>query len=240
MGLPAHATDVAPEPRAPGRPDPRVAVVPAGGAPDDVGLPDDVGPGPLVVAADSGVHLARRLGLAPDVVVGDLDSVHAEQLAAVVAAGAVVEEHPADKDASDLELALDAAIARGATRVVVLGLHGGRLDHHLAGLLLLASPRWRDVRIEGHGDAGRVVVVHDRADLTGRVGDLCTLLPVGGTAVGVTTDGLRWPLRDDDLAPGTTRGLSNVFAAGRATVSLTAGTLLAILPPAGAGAEDAR
>jgi thiamine pyrophosphokinase len=232
MGPLAGEVPLAPD-GAPGSTALRTAIVLAGGDTPYAEVPADVGPGPLVVAADSGVHLAQRLGLAIDLVVGDLDSVHPDALERARRAGAVVDAHPADKDASDLELAIESAAERGAERLVVLGLHGGRVDHHLANLLLLASPRWRALRIEAHGVEGRLVVVHDHVELRAEPGALCTLLPVGGPALGVRTTGLRWTLHGEDLDPGTTRGLSNVFDSPVATVSITGGTLLAVLPAPG-------
>ena len=86
----------------------------------------------LVIAADSGIEHAQALGLRVDVAVGDFDSVSADALHRAEAQGAVLERHPAAKDATDLELALDAAVRRGAGRIVVLGGHGGRVDHLLA------------------------------------------------------------------------------------------------------------
>jgi thiamine pyrophosphokinase len=204
------------------------ALVFAGGDPPDPA--DLLTAVEFVVAADSGLEHALALGVDVDVVVGDLDSVDRAALDAAIAAGAVVEAHPAEKDATDLELALDAAIARGATSVRVLGAHGGRVDHYLANVLLLTSPRFAGVRIDARLGDAHVTVVRDRAQLFATPGALCSLLPVGGPAVGVTTHNLRYPLRRETLEPGSTRGVSNEFLAAEAAVSLAAGVLLAIVP----------
>jgi len=187
----------------------------------------------LVVAADSGLAHALALGVHVDLVIGDLDSVDPTQLDAAVADGAVVERHPAAKDATDLELALDAALDRGATSVHVVGVGGGRLDHFFGNVLLLASPRYAAARVDAHVAGAHVVVVHDRVELDGSPGGMCSLLPFGGPAVGVLTEGLRFPLRHETLAPGTTRGVSNEFLATRAAVSLESGVLLAVVPATG-------
>ena len=209
-------------------------MVVSGGGPPDPGATVGLPAGALVVAADSGLDHARALGLTVDVVVGDLDSVSAPALEAAEAAGAVVERHPEAKDATDLELALDLAVARGARRIVVLGPATGRLDHLLAGAVLLAAPRYADVEVEARLGPARLAVVRPGrpAALTGRPGELVTLVPVHGTAVGVTTEGLLYPLRDEDLPPGTTRGVSNEMLGARAAVTLRAGTLVAVLPGA--------
>src|SRR6185436_2346365 len=114
--------------------------------------------GALVVAADGGVAEARRLGLAVDVVVGDLDSAAPDDLAAVEADGGRIERHPVDKDATDLELAIDHAVHAGADRVVVAGGDGGRFDHVLGNALVLASPRWGHVEVEAVLGAARIMV----------------------------------------------------------------------------------
>lgn len=184
----------------------------------------------LVVAADSGLHLAPDLGLRVDLVVGDLDSADAAALAAAEAAGARVERHPAAKDETDLELALAAAAAHGCTDVLVLGITGGRLDHLLANVLLLAAARFAHLRIDAVADDARVTVVHDARTLHGTPGSVVSLLAVGGPARGVRTRGLVYPLAGDTLLPGSSRGVSNVFAEPDATVALDDGTLLAVQP----------
>jgi thiamine pyrophosphokinase len=209
------------------------ALVVAGGDPPttwDAALP---APPDYVVAADSGLERAQALGITVDLVVGDLDSVDPAALATAVASGTAVERHPAAKDATDLELALDAAVVHGATRVLVLGAHGGRLDHFLANVLLLASPRFATVRLEARLADSEIVIVRDHVDLAGRPGALCSLLPVGGPAAGVQTEGLRYPLHRETLRPGSTRGVSNEFVATHAAVSLDDGVLVAVLPSPG-------
>ena len=186
----------------------------------------------LVIAADSGLDHAHALGFHADLLVGDLDSVDADLLRAARENGTKIEHHPVEKDATDLELALEAARSRGATRVTVVGGTGGRLDHLLANALLLAAPRFGDLELDALLPPARVTVVRNERTLSGRVGALCTLLPAGGPADGVTTTGLRYPLRDEHLAAGTTRGVSNVFVDVTATVAVRAGVLLAIQPDA--------
>jgi thiamine pyrophosphokinase len=206
-----------------------VVVVTGGDALDGVALPPFPDGAP-VVAADSGIDRAHDLGLTVHLAVGDFDSVTAGGLDRARSGGADVDRHPAAKDATDLELALTAALRLGPQRVVVLGGHGGRLDHLLANALLLASPALHAVEVVAQMGQARVTVVHHRSELLGAPGDLVTLLPVGGAAVGVVTEGLRFPLRDEDLPPGTTRGVSNHLVAAVASVALRAGTLLAVQP----------
>jgi thiamine pyrophosphokinase len=211
-----------------------VALVFAGGDPvdDDVAtrLPDA---GATVIAADSGVEHALALGRTVDLVIGDFDSADPAAIQAAVAGGAEVRGYPADKDQSDLELAIHAARAAGASRVIVVGGYGGRLDHFLANALLLASPSFVDLDIEALVGDARITVIHRESRLAGARGELCSLLAVGGPTRGVRTRGLRFPLNGEDLLPGSTRGVSNEFVEPVATVALEHGALLAVQPHTG-------
>jgi thiamine pyrophosphokinase len=189
-------------------------------------LPDDA----LVIAADSGLQHALAAGIAVDLVVGDFDSVDGELLAAAEAAGARIERHPEAKDETDFELALDRAAATGARSIVVLGGHGGRFDHFLANALVLASPGYSHIDVEARFAEARVRVIRGQRTFAGHPGELLTLLPVHGPAVGVTTSGLLYPLWDETLEVGSTRGVSNELAASTATVTVRAGVLLAVRP----------
>jgi thiamine pyrophosphokinase len=207
-------------------------VVVGGDAPDlsgRVSLPDPA----VVVAADSGVDHALALGLRVDVAVGDFDSVSAAGLDAVTRSGARIERHPRAKDHTDLELALDEAMATGADRLVVVGGDGGRRDHLFANLLVLASPRYAGRTLTAHLGGTRVYVVHGgdpAVPIDGEPGEVVTLLPLHGAATSVRTKGLHYPLDGDTLPPGTTRGVSNVFESSRAAVEIDSGVLVVVVP----------
>ena len=209
--------------------DPDVVVVASGGGPAVV-VPE----AGAVVAADGGLDRAAALGLSVDVVVGDLDSVSADALAAAESAGARIVRHPEAKDATDLELALDEAVALGAQRVLVVASGGGRLDHLVASLLLLGAERYARLTLDALvGDAVVHVIRGDRT-IAGEPGALLTLLALGGAATGVVTEGLEYPLAPETLEPGSSRGVSNVFAATEARLTVASGVLLAIRPGAAA------
>lgn len=212
-----------------------VVVVVAGGPPPRAESASAAPRGAPVVAADDGLVHALELGLHVSVAVGDFDSAPPAAVAQAEGAGARIERHPAAKDATDTELALDAALGFEPARVLLLAGDGGRLDHLLATLLLLGSEKYRAVEIDAHVGQARVHVVRDERELVGRRGELLTLLAVSGPAEGVRTDGLAYPLRDETLEPGSSRGVSNVFAEERALISLERGVLLVVRP----GSEEA-
>ena len=214
-----------------------VAIVFAGSQPVAPSLLDRLPERADVIAADSGLHVATTLGLHVDHLVGDLDSAEPSAIDAAVASGTTVDRHPAEKDATDLELAFDAARARGAHRVVLVDGGGDRLDHLLANVLLLASSALTGVAVEAFSGTARIAVARGGdppMPIAGPPGSLVSLLPVGGPARGIVTEGLRYPLHDEELAPGTSRGVSNELVAGIASVRLAAGTLLVVQPFGGA------
>ncbi|MEO8510772.1 MAG: thiamine diphosphokinase [Chloroflexota bacterium] len=195
--------------------------------------------GRIVVAADGGAQSAERHGRRADLVVGDLDSIDPDLLERLRAAGVPIERHPADKEASDAELAIERARALGAQRIVLLGATGGeRLDHELANLLLVADPRYAGLDLRLVRGVSTVRALHGGAmlDLEAGIGDVITLLPVAGDAMGVHTDGLAWPLDGETLTFGRSRGLSNAVVATPASVQLEQGTLLVVTTHGGSPA----
>ena len=208
----------------------RTVIVLAGGNGLTAELPGPVPTDATVIAADAGVDRALALGLHIDRAIGDFDSVSRAGLVAAEAAGAVIERHPAAKDATDLELALDAAIALEPERILVVGSAGGRLDHLLGSILLLADDRYLAATVDAYLDGNRLAVIRALRTLTGTPGDLVTLLPVHGPAAGVSTSGLEYPLHDETLRPGTTRGVSNVFATAEAEITVVEGCVVAVQP----------
>jgi thiamine pyrophosphokinase len=212
----------------------RALIVAAGDAPDRAAL-DRTWPGwsdgiDLVVAADAGADTAERLGIRPDLVVGDFDSIAPGGLDRLRRADVPVEIAPADKDESDTELAIRAALARGARSLMIVGGLGGRPDHLLANVGLLALPELADLAVALIDDRTRVSLIRGPGslDLAGRIGDTVSLLPLGPGVDGVTTAGLAWPLADEALPLGPARGLSNVRTEPIARVTVRTGLLLAI------------
>jgi thiamine pyrophosphokinase len=180
----------------------------------------------LVIAADGGSDHLARWGIAPHIVIGDLDSLGSD----APLDASRVERHPRDKDQTDTELAIDRAIAAGADEVVVVGALGGpRVDHALANTLLLAREgRPARIRLVRGPMSVRLLRAGERLVLGGAAGELVSLLAVGGDAEGIRTEGLRYPLRGETLRMGSSRGVSNEIDASGAAVSLGSGALLVI------------
>jgi thiamine pyrophosphokinase len=195
----------------------------------------------LVIAADGGARHAAGLGVTIDRWVGDADSLDSAAMSELAARGIPMERVRPDKDESDTELAVFAALTRGATRLTLVGALGGqRRDHELANVALLALDELAGMDVTIVDATTRIRMIRAPSvdassaavELVGRVGDLVSLLPWGGPVAGVTTEGLRYALDDEPLVVGRARGLSNVRTARIATVTLQAGWLVIVETPA--------
>jgi thiamine pyrophosphokinase len=220
----------------------RTAVIVIGGGRIDRRVVDHLPAERLVVAADSGLDHALELGLPVDLLVGDLDSVSDRGLAAADARGTPIERHRPDKDATDTELALVAAVERGCTHLIGVGgprPDDSRLDHELGVLFAFAAPSLAGREVELWWGPAHVVALHGpgTATIDAPPGAVISLLPLHGPATGVTTSGLRYPLQSEPLMAGSGRGISNEVLPGvQAAVGLASGTLLVIHPLALGGA----
>lgn len=185
-------------------------------------------PGDRLIAADGGARRLADAGLRPDLLVGDFDSLTPQEVDSLAWSGTEVRRYPPEKDETDLELAMLAAADGGARAVRVIAALGGRLDQTLANLALLGLPELEglDVRL----DDGReeVFLIRGRAVIEGQAGERVSLLPWAGPASGVTTHGLRYPLRGETLLQERSRGVSNVMEGERAQVQVDAGVLVCV------------
>ena len=179
------------------------------------------------IAADGGARHLEALGLTPDVIVGDLDSIDPSLLAQLRGQGAAVEKHPAAKDATDLELALERAVRDGAREILLFGAVGGRLDQTLANLLILAQQNWTVPLAIVEGDQlARVLRGRQSVTLTGPTGGYVSAVALSEEVTGVTYQGLEYPLENATLRLGSTRGVSNTLASSPAQISIESGILL--------------
>jgi thiamine pyrophosphokinase len=181
---------------------------------------------PYVVAADGGAATVLAFGFQPDVVVGDLDSIDAAVLADLRRRGVPIETHPRDKDATDGQLAIERALQFAPASVWLLGFLGGpRLDQALAHVLYLVRLGTPALMLDERNECTLVLPGTDHLWLT-EPGEVVSLIPLAGDVTGIRTHGLRWPLQDERLLLGSTRGVSNEPNAIEARVSIERGMLL--------------
>ena len=183
----------------------------------------------LIIAADSGAATALQYGCVPAIVVGDFDSLDTDLLRQLSEKGSQVRQAAVEKNETDTELAVQAAIEQGATSITLLGALGGeRFDHTMANILLLADIETVPAKIVDGPSTCWLLRGPGSSFINGQKGDLLSLLPLTGDATGVRTKGLYYPLHGETLRFGKPRGVSNVLTQEHAEVSLVGGMLLVV------------
>ncbi|MGC9358835.1 MAG: thiamine diphosphokinase [Anaerolineae bacterium] len=185
----------------------------------------------LLIAADGGANWLARHELAPDILVGDMDSVDEGVKNSVEKHGGRLVMAKREKDETDLELALLEAVAMHAEKITILGAFGGRVDHALANVCLLAMPALRGVDVRLYDGITFLWLAIARTEIHGEPGDLVSLIPLGRDAHGVRTSGLQYALHGETLRFGPARGMSNVLTEPVATVEVGLGELLVAHTP---------
>lgn len=182
----------------------------------------------FLIAADGGLRHLQAMGLTPHLLIGDLDSVSPEDVADMTARHVPIQRFPPEKNETDIQLALLAALDAGYRQVILAAALGGRIDHTLGNLYLLTNPAIRDADVRL--DDGRVeaFVIWEAGAVLGQAGDLVSLLPVDAEARGVTTDGLVYPLRQETLLRHQGRGISNIMLNETAKITVEDGALFCI------------
>lgn len=181
----------------------------------------------LVLCADGGLRHAQALGLAPTLILGDLDSVDPQLLAAYTADGVPVIQVPVEKDQTDTQLALAEAVRLGATEILLVGGTGSRVDHTLANLLLMPGVSVPIKMLDGK-NLIQILPPGGSVRVTGEPGSYLSLIPLTPVATGVSVDGVHWPLHQATLRWGESLGVSNRMEGHEAQVSVAEGFLLLV------------
>lgn len=179
-----------------------------------------------IVAADGGAGHLHQLGVLPDVVIGDLDSVSAETKTWLSDGGVEIKSFSAEKDETDLELALIHVLENGWELIEIVAAGGGRVDQFLANVLLLAHPRWLESNVKIAEPHQSIWLFQTKTTIVGKTGDIVSLIPVGGDVKVRRTVGLKWELVDSCLAFGPARGVSNRMTDSVAMVELSSGVTI--------------
>jgi thiamine pyrophosphokinase len=195
---------------------------------------NNIRPDDLVIAADGGLHFCDQLGIVPDVLIGDFDSLTPEKLESLAGSEVEIIRYPTKKDFTDLEAALQQACERDAQNIVVYSALGARWDQTLSNILLPAAKFFDGKHITIMDGTDEIQLIDSRkrktrVEINGRPGDTLSLIPVGGDATGITTENLEYPLISENLSFGATRGVSNVMLADKACISLEAGLLVCVV-----------
>ena len=184
----------------------------------------------LVLGTDGGARYADTLNVTLDAVIGDLDSLSDLEQQSISNAEFV--SYPAEKDETDLELAILYAEKQGADQIVMVGVMGGRMDMTIANILLITQASLSSQRIEvWHGEQTGWIIKPPGEDISGHPGDTVSLMSLGGNVSGITTKGLKYSLKDEKFPFGSVRGISNLLEKPSAHIKLSEGFLLVVHTP---------
>ena len=189
-------------------------------------LPTDA----YVIAADSGYAHAIAMGLVPNELVGDMDSITPVDLSDARDSNVQITQYPANKDLTDTEIAIASALKHDSSHITVVSGGGDRFDHVLGMVHSLASIA-RTIYTTLLIGTSRVSYVSYSKEflLDTQEGTIVSLLPIGGDAT-VATTGLQWELDNETLHSFASRGVSNIATSTSVTISVTDG-LLAVIEP---------
>ena len=182
----------------------------------------------MIIAADGGLKYCTRKGIVPHLVIGDMDSADPHEVSVLEKKGVEVKRFPPRKDETDLWLAIKAALHKRVDEIIVIGALGGRWDMTFSNVLLLTSPELKqlETRILDGNQELFVLQGGQAARLFGDKGDLLSLMPLTAMVRGLTLTGFEYPLDNETLELGTTRGISNVFVEDDCSIELSRGKLL--------------
>ncbi len=181
-----------------------------------------------IICADGGANHLRRLGILPDVILGDLDSINMEDREYFEARNVRFETFPPRKDDTDTALATELALSMNPTEITYLGATGSRLDHTLANIGLLRKGLEAGVDVKIVNQKNDIRLMNRTLEISGTSGDTLSILPMTETVKGIRLEGLEYPLHDATLHLGSTRGISNVFVKSVARITIESGLLLVI------------
>lgn len=185
----------------------------------------------FVLCADGGIRHCRKLGIKPDLIMGDLDSTEIPDLEFFREIGVPIEKFPAEKDQTDLEICIERALEKGGD-ILILGATGGRADHYIANIFLLSKYASYHGEILLADEENEIRLLSDEGrsalSMNGRKGDYVSLVPVTNEVTGVTISGAKYVLKEHLLRKGSTFSVSNEFAEDRVSVQIEKGELLVI------------
>ncbi len=174
--------------------------------------------GDYIICADGGYDHALKLGVKPNIIIGDFDSIKN------IPTDTDIIKYPVRKDFTDGELAVQYAVEHGFSDTLLLAVTGDRLDHTITDILLLTQCENGCVL----DDNNEIYLIGDRLEISGKKGDTLSILPINGDLTGITTEGLEYPLFDETLYFGKSRGVSNVMTADKCVIKAKSGMGLVI------------
>ena len=181
-----------------------------------------------IICADGAVKYLMDLNVCPDLLVGDLDSIDKETLEWAKRNSISIQRFPVKKDMTDTELAVEFALKQNPDKIIIMGAIGSRLDHSLSNIMLLYKIHKLGIDAAVIDEINYITIVNDVLKMRCRIGEIVSIIPIGGDAKGVTLKGLEYSLTDHDIKMGSSLGISNKSVSKEIIISVKDGILLVV------------
>ena len=182
-----------------------------------------------VICADGGLEKAEYLGLLPDVIIGDLDSVNTSVLKRYIEMNIEIIEYPSEKNYTDMDLAIQYAVEKGYKEIILIGASGSRIDHTMANILLVELYYKKGIKIKIVDNNNIVQMVTGKMEIEYKKKYFVSIIPTSDTIEGITLDGFKYPLNNVNVKRGSTLCISNQITEEKGIISLAKGSALVIL-----------
>lgn len=179
----------------------------------------------MVLCADGGANYAYQMGILPDMLIGDFDSILPEVREFFIGQGVIIKKFPRHKDFTDTQLAMEYARENGAEEIILLGTLGKRLDHTIANLYSGIDYVLRNIYVYHYSPDCTIHITKQDTKITGRPGDIVSVLPLGDVATGVTEIGFEYSLNKAVLESRNPYSVSNVLVREEGLIQLESGIL---------------
>lgn len=191
-------------------------------------ISENISEGDFVICCDGGLMHAFSEGILPNIAIGDFDSVSPQVLDFYKKKGVKIEQYPAEKDFTDMELGIKLAVGLKPKEIRIFGGIGTRLDHTLASMHTLMRAEKEGVRAYIINKNNKITLIKDKLHIIGKKGDIVSLIPLTEKAYAVTTKGLKYELDNFDMTIGVSLGISNELMGENAEITLKSGYLFVI------------
>ena len=182
-----------------------------------------------VICADGGANHLKKLGIIPNTIIGDLDSISIKDLEYYKNLEVEIIKYPTKKDETDTQLAIQYATTLPIKEIVLLGVIGDRIDHSLGNIYLMEDIVLKGLRVSIINENNIVYLINKEIEIYGLIGEVVSLVPDSDKVTGILSEGLEYPLYNKDMIKSNPYGISNVINKKRVKISIQSGLLLVIL-----------
>lgn len=200
----------------------RVIIVCSGTISDYEKTKHIIKPSDYIICADGGYDHAMKMGIVPNVLIGDMDSIKSDKLIDNVI------KHPVRKDDTDSELAVKYAINMGCDEIIMIGCIGTRLDHTITNIFLLKQILESGIKGVVIDENNEIYMIDKYIKICGNTGDIVSVIPVSGNIEGLTETGLSYCAKNTKLLFGTSLGVSNYMIGEECEITIKGGLALVI------------